>query len=82
MTIRYTVEESAAFIHPKVSSHTYQVARVMDVELGSELFSRKTIDGVIRLAADQSGIGKSVDIERVFSELVSSGFLSKIEVNK
>ena len=82
MTIRYTIEESAAYIHPKVSGHTYQVARVMDEELGSEPFSRKTVEGIIRLAADRQGIGKFVDIERVFSELLSSGFLAKIEVVK
>jgi hypothetical protein len=47
----------------------------MDVELGSEPLSRHTIDGVIRLAADQQGFGKYVDIDKVFKNLVESGFL-------
>ena len=82
MSTRYVIEESSAYIHPKVSGYAYQIAQVMDVELGSEPFSRKTIAGIIHLAAERKGIGKFIDInteERIYSELISSGFLLQVE---
>ena len=63
---------------PPLGGHSLTVARVMDVELGSELFSRKTIDGVIRIIADASGFGKYVNIDKVFQELIDSGFLVRV----
>jgi hypothetical protein len=77
---RYIINKSAHEIAGSVSDHTRLVAQVMDLELGYEPFSRLTIDGVIRLSADRRGFSKYVDIDKVFNELVNSGFLIMVKI--
>lgn len=81
MSTRYVIVGIDNTSRPLLSGHKHSlaVARVMDVELGGEPLSRKTVDGVIRLAADQQGFGKYVDIDEVFKDLVKSGFLETSE---
>lgn len=62
-------------ITSKMSSHTRQIAQVMDVELGSEPLSRATLTGVIRIVADAKGFGNYIDIDKTFDELISTGFV-------
>ena len=62
----------------KLSGHSLDIASVMDTELGTEPLSRRTIEGVIRIIADAQDFGKHVDIDKVFQDLISSGFLFEI----
>ena len=68
MAIRYEIT-SVHEASPPLEGHSLTIARVMDAELGSELFSRKI--------ADANGFGKYVNIDKVYQELVDSGFLIK-----
>lgn len=81
MSVRYVITgiDSANRVRLSEHAHSLAVARVMDVELGGEPLSRKTVDGVIRLAADQQHFGKYVNIDEVFRDLTESGFLEKTE---
>jgi len=77
---RYIVTGLDSTTRTGLSGQARQIAQVMDVEVGTEPLSRKTVDGLIRIIADAQGFGKYVDIDKVFSGLLQSGFLQRIEV--
>jgi len=74
MAKRYTVgyvNEST----PPLSGHARTIATVMEEELGVEPFSRKTLEGMIRIIADGKGFGKYINVDLAFKDLTESGFL-------
>jgi len=51
------------------------IADALRDEIGPEPLSRRTIDALIRLAADAHQIGTYVNIDQVFDDLVQAGFI-------
>jgi len=82
MKTRYEIAGLDSTSRPvlQTDDQSLTVARVMDVEFGTEPLSRKTIDGAIRIISDANGFGKYVNIDKVFNDLLHSGFLVKMEV--
>jgi len=77
MSKRYIVT-GGGISSSNTDSRTAAIARVISDEIGSEPLSRRTIDGIIHLAADSLGFGKYVETDKVFNNLVNSGFLEVV----
>jgi hypothetical protein len=56
------------------------VADALRDEIGPEPISKRTVDALIRLAADAHQIGVYVNIDQVFDDLVSSGFIIAVDI--
>ncbi len=65
---------------PPLKGHSLIIARVIENEIGGEPLTRKTVDGLIRIIADAQGFGKYVDIDQVFNDLKTVGFLGIVDI--
>jgi hypothetical protein len=64
----------------KLGGQAQMIAKVLDYELApSGPISNRLLEGMIRMAADASGVGKYLDLDSVKSDLMSSGVVARRE---
>ena len=81
MATKYQINGIFDVAYPsKLTEQSAQVARKLDDEVYStDHLSRRTLEGMIRLAADSVGIGKYLELDRVWDSFIQSGFVVKVE---
>ena len=76
----YTLKGLDETVERRLSDHSLAVAQTLEAEgVGTELLSRRTIEALIRLAADAKGFGGYVKVDTVFRDLIKSDFLEVVE---
>jgi len=76
MKIWYLIGSTDEVSRP-LASHSLVVAKELEEAVGPEALPSSTIYGLIRIISDGRGFGKYVDVDKVFSDLKSSGFLTE-----